>query len=411
MKKFNWVFAISLVLILLMIAGMNVYLDSKSDESGRGYRVEINRIANKIQAGEIYDLADYSDIVGVVKLSGEYGEDFSSAIDYDYLIKEIGGDFYRFDYVYGVQKNNDIILIMNVIMGAVLLIFISIWVYIRTKILNPFNQISELPLELSKGNLTAPIKENKSRFFGRFTWGINMLRENLEEHKLKEYELYKEKKTLVLAISHDIKTPLSAIKLYSMALSKDLYRDEAKKKEIAESINKNADEIENFVTQIIKASSEDFLNLEVENGEFYLSELIGRIQNYYVEKLNLLKISFVVDDYLNCILLGDLDRSVEVLQNIIENAVKYGDGREISLSVSQEEDCRLVCVKNTGCTLSQAELPNIFNSFWRGSNIGSNGGSGLGLYICRDLMKKMDGDIFASADGDVIAVTSVFREA
>ena len=71
---------------------------------------------------------------------------------------------------------------------------------------------------------------------------------------------------LLLSLSHDIKTPLSAIKLNAKALAKGLYQDEAKRLEAAERINTRADEIEHFVSEITKAASEDFMNFEVTPG-------------------------------------------------------------------------------------------------------------------------------------------------
>ena len=62
-------------------------------------------------------------------------------------------------------------------------------------ILIPFNSMSTLTVELAKGNLSTQIKEEKSKFFGKFLWGMDMLRENLEESKATELELQKEKKT------------------------------------------------------------------------------------------------------------------------------------------------------------------------------------------------------------------------
>ena len=255
-----------------------------------------------------------------------------------------------------------------------------------------------------------PIKENKSKFFGKFVWGVDMLRETMEEQKQHELDLQKEKKTLILSISHDIKTPLSAIKLYASAISKGLYEGKERQTEIAKNINAKADEIEQFVSEIIKASNEDFLNLQVRTGEFYLSEAIENIKVYYSEKLALARTDFVINDYDNCMLKGDCDRFIEVLQNVMENAIKYGDGHNIEISFSEEEDCRLVQIKNTGCTLADTEVPHIFDSFWRGSNVGSNSGSGLGLYICRQLMHKMDGEIFAEVDGNEMCVTVVGRK-
>ncbi len=286
----------------------------------------------------------------------------------------------------------------------------AVMIFVRVKILAPFYRLRDVPYELSKGNLTVPVKENKNRFFGRFVWGVDMLRDNMEQQKQRELQLHKEKKTLLLSLSHDIKTPLSAIKLYSKALSRGLYENKEKQLEIAENINAKADEIEAYVTQIIKASSEDFLNLEVNNGEFYLSRLMDSIVNYYSEKLSVVHIDFCVEKYGNCLLLGDADRAVEVLQNVMENAIKYG-GEKIEILFSEEENCQLITVRNSGNTLPKTELHNIFESFWRGSNSESVNGSGLGLYICRQLMRKMNGEIFAEIKGEFISVTAVFRRA
>ena len=99
-----------------------------------------------------------------------------------------------------------------------------------------------------------------------------------------------------------------------------------------------------------------------------------------------------------------------MLQNIIENAIKYGDGHYIRLTFSDEEDCRLITVTNSGCTLPEQELVHIFDSFKRGSNVGSKSGSGLGLYICRQLMDAMKGDVFAEIQGGDMCVTVVCRK-
>lgn len=213
---------------------------------------------------------------------------------------------------------------------------------------------------------------------------------------------------MVLSLSHDIKTPLGVIELYAKALEKGIYKDDKKKLEVVENINIKCEEIKGYIDAIVKTSNEDFLDLEVVDGEFYLSKLIKNITNFYNDKLDLIKIPFTVDNFSDCILSGDIERAVEVLQNIIENAIKYGDGKEISMSFSREEDYKLIHIFSSGCTLSENELPHIFDNFWRGSNVGSYSGSGLGLYICRNLMHKMNGDIFAEIKNGGLTVTAVF---
>lgn len=400
-------FAAAAALAGLLIITANVLLHQwNAPENGRPYRVEINRLAFQIEQNGL-ESVDISQCEFVYHIS-EFGEDFYHSQG-DYAIREIGGRLYRFDYT---AKNNSgnaqIIVMVNVILAIMTAAVFGILFYVRRKILRPFERLTNVPYELSKGNLTLPVKESKNRFFGKFLWGIDRLRENIEQQRQRGLELQKEKKTLLLSLSHDIKTPLSVIKLYAKALSKNLYPDKETQREIAESINEKANEIEDYVSRIIAASREDFLSFDVENGEFYLSELVQTIAAYYSEKLALVKTEFAIGDYQNCMLFGDPDRAVEVLQNVMENALKYGDGKRIELVFPEDDEAVLITVKNNGCTLDRSDLPHIFESFWRGANSGNIPGSGLGLYICRQLMHKMNGEIFAEIDADTITVTAVF---
>lgn len=409
MKSFNKLFAAVSVGFLAIFAAANIIIYFSFDsQGGRPYRVEAARIALEIEEKglENTDLSEYEYVYNVQRYSDD--KDFFNSGG-DYIIKEVKGELYRFDYQYKSGSGKGLLFVT--VNGVILLAFLTtvgILFYIRQKILLPFRRLSNIPRELSKGNLTMPLKENKSRFFGEFIWGLDMLRENMERQKQRELELQKSKKTLLLSLSHDIKTPLSAIMLYSQALSKGLYSEKEKQSEIAQSIIQKAAEIENYVNEITAASREDFLSLEVNLSEFYLSALIDSIKDYYTEKLSLVQTEFSVGKYEDCLLTGDLDRGVEVIQNLMENAVKYGDGSEISIDISEEEGCVLITVINSGCTLSQNDLPHIFESFSRGANASGIGGSGLGLYISRSLMHKMKGEIFAGIKGENMQVTAVF---
>lgn len=357
-------------------------------------------------------MKQYPSILQVVKYEDQAPEEFFEGENEDYLIFVVDDKYYRMDYQQDTKDaTRKMLFLVNLILAFVFGFVLLLLLYIRVKIIHPFQEITDVPYELSKGNLTVPLKENRSRFFGRFVWGLDLLREHLEQNRIEEIQLQKEKKTLILSLSHDIKTPLSAIKLYSKALSKNLYNDQEKNREVAEHINAKADEIESYVSQIVKASGEDFLNLTVTNGEFYQSELIQKINQYYRDKLALVLIEFEIQDSLDSLLKGDLDRAVEVLQNIMENAIKYGDGDWIRITFSEEEDCRLITISNSGCTLNESESAHIFDAFWRGSNTSHQPGSGLGLYICRQLMNKMEGEVFTKCDSSVMSVTVLFRKA
>ncbi len=404
MKSYNKIIALAIVIILAIFGAVNIIPNISKEETSI-INVEINRVVREIKnSGKIPEANNYRTILGVYEQSTD--KDFFVSKN-EYVIREIDDKLYRIEYLEDTDTANDI-LYTNIALSVFSIFVLLVLFYIRHNIIKPFDRITNLPYELSKGNLTIPLKESKSRFFGKFLWGLDMLREKLEESKQAELELKKEKKTMLLSLSHDIKTPLSAIKLYAKALSSGIYKEPSKQLKIYESINAKADEIEGFVTEIMRTETEDIIAFDIKNGEFYLSEVINNINSYYSDKLE--NTDFTIAKYKECMLNGDADRLTEVLQNIIENAIKYGDGKSISLEFSDEEDCRIITVKNSGCTLEQSELAHIFDSFYRGSNTGSKSGNGLGLYICRQLTKAMGGDIFADIENGYMCVSVVCKK-
>ena len=396
--------------ILLLLSANRLYFYQNHDSGGKLYLVEAKRVIKeieeqKLEASEIEAMRfdQYETIMEIREFAA--GE----ACDHEYLVEEIDGKLYRIEYA--EERSTRLPWYINLSLLGMMLVTNIVLLYVDTKVLKPFQDMSDLPYELAKGNLSMPVKEEKSKLFGRFLWGMDMLREMLEETKEKEIAFQKERKALILSLSHDIKTPLSSIELYSKALSEDLYDTQERKDAAFRGIARNVKEIKGYVNEIVTASREDFLNLEVHMGEYYLSEVIKATESYYKEKLSVIHTEFQVDEITECLVKGDQDRMAEVLQNVMENAIKYGDGKRIRISFGEEEDCKLIQIVNSGCSLKKEELPNLFDSFYRGSNSTGRKGSGLGLYICKTLMRKMDGEIFAGMKEDLFCATIVARKA
>lgn len=399
MSTFRKLAAAVIVLFIAVIAGLNIYL-LRSGDSGT-YRVEAKRLADRIEE------TGSTDISGFPHLTGVYSGEQLYRSDEHYLIIEAGGKLYRVEYT--TEGRNRTVWAVNCVLAALFLLILLLLVYIRRNIIVPFGRLNTVPQERAKGNLAVPIPEEKSRMFGKFTWGVNLLREKIEGDRQKELSMQRDKKLLLLSLSHDIKTPLSAIKLNAKALARGLYKDEEKRRSAAESINSRADEIEHFVSEITKAASEDFMEFEVTQGEVFLSSILRRLSDRYAQQLAVSGTKFTIDRFDDCILSCDPDRLAECLQNLIENAVKYGDGRQIGLSFDKMDGCELITVSNTGCSLEEKELPQIFESFHRGSNAENVQGNGLGLFICKRLMSLMGGEIYADIREERFCVTLVVR--
>lgn len=412
MKSFKRMSVILVACLVVMFIVVNVRLLSRAEnEEDRPYLVEVSRLSGVIESSnedvsKILEDANCQYVKKIVVCESQ--GDINQSSIYDSTMREINGILYRFEYTYGQATSNNL-LIINVIMVAVSIFVLLILVFVGKKIIVPFHTMEEIPYELSKGNLAMDLPEEKTKFFGRFIWGTNMLRENLEERRKKELGMHKEKKLLLLSLTHDIKTPLSVIKLNAQALEKNLYKDEERRQQAVKEIHGKVDEIEQYVTDIVAAAREDFIDLSVIEEDFYLKDIVNMVQDYYRGKLELQRTNFVVDAFDNIMLSGDKARLSEVIQNIIENAIKYGDGKEIRLTFDQDQGCELITIRNTGAPMKQEELIKIFDSFYRGSNVGDKDGSGLGLYICRQLMNNMNGDIFVKQDDDAFMVTLVVR--
>ena len=446
------------ILVILCIVGIGagIIIHSNTEHSIQLYRIEINRVVQELNRGtDNPDLTKYETIRSVEACGSLFGEkadqlveDFTAETDQStqsfanetdqstqsftnendnsgenitekinhfgaenhYVLKVVNGQLYKIEYDVDLSKERKIFrsMIFFIMAVSVIMILLILW-YIYASIIRKFQTISDYPYELSKGNLTIPLKESRSKYFGRFLWGLDMLREKLEEEKQKNLELHKDKNVLLLSLSHDMKTPIAAIRLYASALKKNLYKSEEKQTEVATRIDENALELESYVARVIAASNDDFLEFEVKNGEFYLSNAIAQIKDYYYDKLLNVGTIFTIEDYTDLLLSGDEERFVEILQNIMENAIKYGDGETIKISFADEEDARLITISNSGCTLPEREAEHIFESFYRGSNAGNRPGNGLGLFICKKLIHRMGGEIFAEVEDQTMKVTTVMH--
>ena len=401
MKAYKNLCIAVMAVFLLLTAVLNIFLVGSKDHREGIYRVEARRLAGEIAETGSYDIEKYPHITGVFTGDGIYRS------DEHYLIIEAGGTLYRVEYTVGNGQYG--IAAVNCVLGALFLLLTSLLYYIRRHIIVPFNRLSDVPKELAKGNLAVPISEEKSRFFGEFTWGVNLLRESIENSRKKEITMQKDKKLLLLSLSHDIKTPLSAIKLNAKALAKGLYKNEEKQRAAAENINTRADEIERFVSELSKAVSEDFMRFEVTPDEEFLSVIITKIEARYAPQLSMSGTEFLIRKYDDCILSCDPNRLAECFQNLIENAIKYGDGRRIEIGCDKMDGCELITVSNTGCTLEEKELPQIFESFHRGNNADKVQGNGLGLFICKRVMSLMGGEVFADIRNGCFFVTLVVK--
>lgn len=430
MNKFNRIIVLSLIIYLAAAVSFGVIMHKMSQREDNSYMISLNRAGDRavriIQEGIDTSPAegDFAEDA-LWKLANEYDciddilyfpiSETNYGDELDDLYKTKAGKYYEIIPVidesdagqvlkgylrinYDKEDNSGMIFVIaELIFLLIGICILSVLIYLKFKLIAPFNRMQDMTYELSKGNLKGDIKSDKNKYFGRFALSLSQLRDNLDAARSREYELLRERKMLLFSISHDVKTPLSTVQLYLRALSDNVYDTEEKRQEVYGKIMEKAHEIENYINELVKASHEDVVDIQVEQGEFYLGNLMEQVLHIYREKCALRKTELKVGDYGNILLKGDIHRMTEVFENIFENAFKYGDGRKIEISFYREDYSQLIRVFNTGECVEEKDFPHLFESFYRASNSKGKRGSGLGLYICREIMHRMNGEIFAES--------------
>ncbi|MBP5763068.1 MAG: HAMP domain-containing histidine kinase [Lachnospiraceae bacterium] len=326
--------------------------------------------------------------------------------DYEKLwaLRSSGGICGFVVFEYGESRFSKLLIFTELCIAAAFLITLGVCIYIGTHILRPFEKLSSYPEKLSKNQLTEKLPETKNRFFGRFTWGINMLSDRLTSDRRRIGELSREHLTMLTTIAHGIKTPVSNIKLYADAISTGLYQPDGKVNEsdagVAEKISRNADEIASIVKELIDKAQGGVVDFEPSIQNFYLNELILFLNEEYGNRLNVLKIPHSFELESDAIIKSDRDGICRILSQLMENAIKYGNGGGINVRISKDEEGYLISVKNKGKVIPDKELPFLFNSFYRGSNSEGIPGSGIGLFECYEITRKLCGDIYARSDAE-----------
>ena len=236
-----------------------------------------------------------------------------------------------------------------------------------------------------------------------------MLSDTLENERKTIQRISDEHQKLVTVLVHGIKTPAANIKLYSEAIATGLYDPEGKVNEkdaeIAGKIEKNADEIERIVSQAVDTANATIFEYDPDVKPFYRHEIEKFIREEYSNSLKVGRIAFKVEAEGDPLINSDLDGVCRIIRQLMDNAIKYGDGTGIVLKMKKTEEGHFITIADNGMTLSESELPFVFNNHWRGSNSTDVQGSGIGLYESRFIARKLGGDIRMKIDKNVTEVT------
>lgn len=276
------------------------------------------------------------------------------------------------------------------VLSVILLCLISIlflWM-LHTTIIRPFQKLESFAHKISTGMFNEPLPMDKSNTFGLFTQSFDVMRASLLESRNAQRELEQAKKELVVSLSHDIKTPVTSIKLISellLATNPDPAASEKLK-----IISSKADQISHLVNDMMQSALEDL-------GELKVSPV--------AQPSNMLKQLLKDADYRGlmrsepvpqCMVDIDPMRIEQVFGNIIINSYKYAD-TTVDVAFAIDGNFLRMEIKDYGPGVEPEALELICNKYYRGESarLSNQEGEGLGLYVAKLLMEKMGGGLDA----------------
>ena len=214
------------------------------------------------------------------------------------------------------------------------------------------------------------------------------------------------RRDLITNVSHDLRTPLSSMQGYiETLLIKDKQLSASERQRYLTIARKHAVHLSRLVAELFELSKLDNLTLAPTPEPFSITELLQDIVQEFQLSASSKKVALVFDNNLeNLIVQGDIGLIQRVLENLIENALRYTEsGGRIEIMLTTDADHVRVTVRDSGCGIEESKLKKIFERFYRVEQSGPEkvGSAGLGLAIVKRILELHDSTITVDSKIDV----------
>ena len=289
--------------------------------------------------------------------------------------------------------------------ALVILIFtsVSIGLWIYRSVAAPLVKLRKATQNIKEGNLDFVLEVDGTDEFAELCRDFEEMRRRLKESAEEKVLLDKENKELISNISHDLKTPITAVKGYVEGIMDGVADTPEKMDRYVRTIYNKTNEMDHLINELTFYSKIDtnripytFSKLNVDDYFSDCAEEVGLeletrgIQLYYA--------NYVEKDVL---VIADGEQIRRVIHNIISNAIKYMDKTKgvIQIRVKDVGDFIQVEIEDNGKGIASKDLTYIFDRFYRTdvSRNSSKGGSGIGLSIVRKILEDHGGKVWATS--------------
>ena len=312
-------------------------------------------------------------------------------------------------------------LVAQIIITSLLILFAGsfiamFWLY--KSIVHPLNKLKTAAENIKDGNLNFSVATETDDEIGEVCVAFEEMRLKLKGQIERNIQYEKESKELISNISHDLKTPMTAIKGYIEGIMDGVADTEEKRNRYIRTIYNKVNDMNSLIEEL-------FLYAKLDSNSVTYSFAKVNVDAYFqdcVEEISLDLESQGVDlGYFNyadrdTVIIADPEQLKRVVNNIIGNSVKYASPDRklmISLRIMEEAEFVKIEIEDNGKGIARNEVPLIFDRCYRtdASRNSSKGGSGLGLSIAKKIIEEHGGKIWAvSTEGVGTTMCFVLRK-
>ena len=324
-----------------------------------------------IDISDLSFLRDLSDEAAVLQAGSE-----------EVIRVERGGYEYFFNRRTPTLSEYDMVVVYIGLTLAAIVLLLNYWMVRR--LLEPVRQLREGAERICAGDLSYRVDSNRTDELGELTESVNHMADSLQS-------MLEAKRQLLLAISHELRTPITRAKLQLEFMDEGVIRT---------NLRDDIDEIDLLISDLIEAErlSNQHAALLAEHVDF--ATYIGLVLEPYKSYLG--GLSYVRPEQDASVSIDKL-RTRLLLTNIVNNAIRHGEGSPITVTVSFSENEAMVEVVDKGEGIAPEHLEHLSEPFYRADSARQRhtGGFGLGLYLCR---------LIAEAHGGNLTISSVLGE-
>lgn len=263
-------------------------------------------------------------------------------------------------------------------------------------------KISETMRSIASGDLTASVEVRGDDEFSEMAETLNAMAEDIRKLMDREREAERTKNELITNIAHDLRTPLTSIIGYLEILFEKKELPEETKEKYLEIAYTKSKKLQRLIDDLFGLTKLSGGKMAMRVSGIDIVKLLSQLLMEFYPNFERAGLVYELESSLPALMItADANLLARLFDNLINNAIKYGaEGKLIRVNVQSEEDSVIVRVINYGRIIPEAELPFIFDRFYRvdQSRASDTGGTGLGLAIARDIAEMHGGEISVTSD-------------